>query len=56
MRIGRGIVIPAAALMLAVAGFSLAGTAAPAAAAHIGSSHLVAEGPGPVTSGVFYHC
>ena len=55
MRVGRAIVLPAA-LMLAVAGSTLAATAAPAAAGHISSSQVVAQGPGAVTSGVFYHC
>jgi hypothetical protein len=56
MRIGRAIVIPAL-FTLAMAGYSLAGTAAPAAAAaHISSVHVLATGAAPALSGVFYHC
>jgi hypothetical protein len=55
MRIGRAILFPAV-LTLTVAGFSLAGAPAPAAAVHISSVHVVAEGAAPVRSGIYYQC
>jgi hypothetical protein len=54
MRIGRVIVIPAI-LALAVAGSTLAGSAAPAAATHLNNIHLLAQAPAPAVTGLYYH-
>jgi hypothetical protein len=54
MRIGRALIIPAA-LTLAVAGLSLAGTAGPAAAVHTSNIHVLAQGSASTVSGVYYH-
>jgi hypothetical protein len=53
MRIGRVLTIPAI-VTLALAGWTLAGTVAPATAAHVNTVHVVAQGP-IVKSGIYYH-
>jgi hypothetical protein len=53
MRIRRAIIIPVI-LTLGLAGSSLAGTAAPSAAAHMSSIHVQAQGSAAVPR-VFFH-
>jgi hypothetical protein len=53
MRIGRAIVIPAI-LALGVAGWTLASAAAPVAAAHVSTVHVVAQGT-TSDNGVYFH-